>query len=90
VTKETITTAEILELLHMTPERLGKVRNTPEYAMPMPVNNQYRFLIYDRSAIENWITGMQAKKDRGLERVGLDNQLAVRFLSGKTIPWPTS
>lgn len=88
MTRETITTAEIRELMNLSSDSLSKLRNSPRSTMPAPVNDRYRFLVYDRKAIEKWIGEREAKKSEVVTWQGLDNKLAARFLRRKMIMRP--
>jgi hypothetical protein len=81
MSKETITTTEILAIMKITTGHLSHIRNAHGSAMPRPINDHCKFLVYDRAAILAWIAAREAKKTAPVVPRGLDNKLAVAFLS---------
>lgn len=83
MSKDTITTKEIAELLNLSHSGLNNIRRSPNSSMPKPLNDdsrEFRVLIYDRAAIMAWIRQRGNYQLPPTVKPGLDNAMAQQVI----------
>jgi hypothetical protein len=67
---------EIRELLGITQTQLSHIRNAPGSTMPLPIEGDNKYFLYDRKAMQEWIDEQLIVRQQSGKKSGLDNELA--------------
>jgi hypothetical protein len=77
---DTITAQEVMERLGVSPSVMTKIRHDPFSTMPLPVNDDKKYFLYDREPMLEWIERYLAEQPERDAHPGLDNKMAQDFI----------